>query len=96
MKHSILHSSHKSGYYKLSVSMMAHQRHYFHTTLLQSIIPIPITSTADALDLKKSTGTTSAHLLFPGGLPCETLIGNSVALLKEKRVVCEGVPLFTS
>lgn len=96
MKHSILHSNHKSGYYKLSVSVMAHQRHYFHTMLLQSIISIPITSTSVVLDSKKSSSSTSAHLQIPSSLPCETLIRNSVALLKEKQVICDGVLLFTS
>lgn len=76
--------------------MMAHQRHYFHAMLLQSIIPIPKTSTSVALDLEMPTSTSVAHLQIPSGLPCETLISNSAASLKEKQVVCEGVLLFTN
>lgn len=60
--------------------MMAHQRHYFHTTLLQSIISIPITPTSAAFDAKSPTTTTWAHLQIPGVLPYETLISNSGGL----------------
>lgn len=76
--------------------MMAHQRHYFHTMLLQSIIPIPKTSTSVALDLEMLTSTSVAHLQIPSGFQCETLISNSASSLKEKQVVCEGVLLFTN
>lgn len=74
--------------------MMAHQRHYFHTTPHQSIISIPITSTSTDLDLKKSNSTTLAHLQIPGGWPCETLISNSDFFQREAGRLWKGPALY--